>query len=145
MLTIQSICKQLADLPASALVDVSVGADRGPAHPAISFLPATEGSEILDLVQASADHVVHEAAHRHFFGNPRVRSQFLQLMPHVFFDVLESVEKRGRHGGGAGAILDARAQLLLGGVHQPDSGEIYFDGKLEHIRSVSDASSPALS
>src|SRR5215472_14125387 len=45
-----------------------------------SFLRATEGSEILDFAQASADHVVYEAAHRHLLGNPRVRSQFLQLM-----------------------------------------------------------------
>src|SRR5438034_5134721 len=53
-----------------------------------------------------------------------MRSQFLQLMLHVFFDVLESVEKGRRDGGGASAVLDARAQLLLGGVHQAAVGVV---------------------
>src|SRR5215472_17755348 len=96
-----------------------------PAREQVDFLraPGSQAggatrSKILDLAQASADYVVHEAAHHHFLGNPWMRSQFLQLMPHVFFDVLESVEKGRRDGGGAGAVLDARAQLLLGRMHQ---------------------------
>ncbi|HEY1684182.1 MAG TPA: sugar ABC transporter ATP-binding protein [Tepidisphaeraceae bacterium] len=47
----------------------------------------------------------------------------------------EIVALIGENGAGKSTLMKT-----LGGVHQPDSGEIYFDGKLEHIRSVSDAS-----
>src|SRR2546430_6809728 len=47
-----------------------------------------------------------------------MRAQFLQLVTHVFINVLESVKKCRSDRRGARAILDARAQLLFSRVHQ---------------------------
>jgi len=47
-----------------------------------------------------------------------MRAQLLQLMTHIFFNVLEGVEKGRRDGRGSSAILDSVAQILLRGVHK---------------------------
>src|SRR5215470_543278 len=74
-------------------------------------------SEVLDLAEQAAQDVVDEAADNHFPRNPGMSAQLLQLVAYVFVDVLEGVEKCRCNGSCAGAILDARAQFLLGGVH----------------------------
>ena len=51
-------------------------------------------------------------------------AEFLQLVADIFIDVLEGVEESGSDGGGSGAILDAGAQAVLGGVHQSAIGVI---------------------
>ena len=51
-------------------------------------------------------------------------AELLQLVADIFFDVLESIEGRGRKSGGSGAILDSVAQILLGGEHQSTIGVI---------------------
>jgi len=48
----------------------------------------------------------------------------LQLMADIFFDVLESVEKSRRDSRRSSAILDARAEILLAGVHQATIGVV---------------------
>jgi hypothetical protein len=53
-----------------------------------------------------------------------VRSQLLQLMAHVFVDVLEGVKKRGRDSGSSRAILDSVAQILFAGMHQAAIGVV---------------------
>lgn len=47
----------------------------------------------------------------------------------------EIVALIGENGAGKSTLMKT-----LGGVHQPDSGEIFIDGKQAHIRSVGDAS-----
>ena len=83
-----------------------------------------KGSKVLDLAQEPRDNVVDEAAYGNFLGNPRMRAEFLQLMAHVFVDVLESIEKGWSDRGSARAILNAGAQLLLGRMHQAAVGVI---------------------
>ena len=51
-------------------------------------------------------------------------AEFLQLVANIFIDVLEGVEEGRSDGGGSGAILDAGAQVLFGGVHQSAIGVI---------------------
>jgi hypothetical protein len=53
MLTVQSLRRQLADLPDSAVIDVSIGQDRTQAHVAISFEPA-EGDQPARVIIGAA-------------------------------------------------------------------------------------------
>src|SRR5260370_25035995 len=51
-------------------------------------------------------------------------TEFLQLVAHVFFDVLEGVEEGRGDGFSSGTILDSRPQILFGGLHQSAIGVI---------------------
>lgn len=53
-----------------------------------------------------------------------MRAEFLELMADIFVNVLEREEKRRSDGGGAGEVLDACPQVLLGGVHQAAIGVV---------------------
>jgi len=53
-----------------------------------------------------------------------VGAQFLQLVAHILFDVLEGVEEGRRYCRGSRAVLDSGAQVLLAGVHQAAVGVI---------------------
>src|SRR5215469_291601 len=75
-------------------------------------------SEVFDFAQESGDHVINEATHHNFLGNPRMGAELLQLMADVFVEILKGVEECRSDSGGPGAVLDASAQLLLGGMHQ---------------------------
>ncbi len=79
---------------------------------------------IADFAQPAAAHVINKSAHCQFFWDPGVGAQFLQLVPYVFFNVLEGVEERRRNRGGSGAVLDSCPQVLLAGVHQAAVGVV---------------------
>ncbi len=51
-----------------------------------------------NFAEFAAGHIVDESAHGYLLGYPGMRPKLFQLMPHVFFDVLESKEKRGGDG-----------------------------------------------
>lgn len=51
-------------------------------------------------------------------------TEFLELLAHVFVDVLEGVKEGRADGGGAGTILDSGAQVQFVGVHQAAIGMI---------------------
>lgn len=53
-----------------------------------------------------------------------MRVQFLQLMPHVLFDILKGKKEGGSDGRGSGMILDFRPQILLAGQHQAAVGMV---------------------
>ena len=74
--------------------------------------------QVFDFAEEAGGDVVDEAADGDGFGDPRVSVEFLELVADVFVDVLEGVEEGGSDGGGAGAILDAGAEVLFGGVHE---------------------------
>src|ERR1700732_643444 len=50
-----------------------------------------------NLPQPAAAHIVDKPAHRYLLRNPRMRAQLLQLMSHVFVNILERVKKCRRH------------------------------------------------
>ena len=51
-------------------------------------------------------------------------AELLELVADVFLNVLESVEEGGSDGGGAGAVLDARAEVLFAGLHEAAVGVV---------------------
>ena len=51
-------------------------------------------------------------------------AQLLQLMAHVFVNILEGVKTRRGDGRGSGAVFDAAAKVLFGGVHQAAVGVV---------------------
>src|SRR5690349_12329761 len=85
---------------------------------------ATPSSSHRNLAQPASAYVVDEAAHRYLLWNPRMGAQLLQLVPHVFVNILEGVEKSRRNRRGSRAVLDARAQVLFRGQHQAAVGVI---------------------
>ena len=80
--------------------------------------------EVFDFAEEAGGDVVNETANGNGLGYPGMSAEFLELVADIFVDVLESVEKSGGDGGGAGAILDAGAQVLLTGVHEAAVGVI---------------------
>ena len=91
---------------------------------AVPAFPDPRVSRVLDFAEAPVGHVVDEAAHGDFFGDPGMGAQLLELVTDVFFDVLEGVEEGRSDGGGSGAVLDLRAQILFGRVHQAAIGVV---------------------
>jgi len=92
---------------------------------------------VLDFAELAGGYVVDEAADGYGGGDPGVGAKLLQLVAHVFFDVLEGVEEGWGDGGGSGAILDAGAQIVFVGVHQAAIGVIddhEFLGAEEMVR-----------
>ena len=85
---------------------------------------AVKLSKVFDFAKAAGAHVIDEATDGDGLGNPRVGAKFLKLVADVFVDVLECVKEGRRNGGGAGAILDARAEVLLGCMHQTAVGVV---------------------
>src|SRR5215471_15095411 len=85
----------------------------------LSFSAATEacapafqqGSSARNFTQPSAGHIVDESAHGNLLRHPRMRSQLLQLVAHILFDVFERIKECRRDGGGTGAVLDHGAQV----------------------------------
>ena len=88
-----------------------------------------------DFAKASVGHIINEATHRDFLGNPGMRAQLLQLMAHILFNVLEGIKERGRDGRGSRAVLDPVAQIVFGGVHQAAIG-VVDDHELFGVQQV---------
>ncbi len=72
----------------------------------------------------AAGYVVNKSTDGDGRRNPGMGAELLQLMPDIFFDVLERIEKSRSDRRGSRAILDSGAQILFGGVHQSAIGVI---------------------
>lgn len=81
-------------------------------------------SEVFDFTEAAGSYVVDEAADGYGLRYPWMGAELLELVADVFVDVLEGEEERGSDGGGAGAVLDAGAEILLAGVHEAAVGVV---------------------
>src|SRR6266852_9509736 len=81
-------------------------------------------SVVFDFAKAAGGYIVDEAADGDGCGDPGMGAQLLQLVADIFLNVLERVEKGRSDGGGSGAILDAVAQIVLGGGHQSAIGVV---------------------
>ena len=86
--------------------------------------PVVRSSVEFYFAELAGGDVVDKAADGDTFWNPRMGAELLQLVTHIFIDVLEGVEEGGRDGGGSRAILDSGAQVLFAGVHQAAVGVI---------------------
>ncbi len=53
-----------------------------------------------------------------------MRGELLQLVSHIFIDILEGIEKGGSECGGSRQVLDSRSQIAFTGVHQSAIGVI---------------------
>src|SRR5580704_8944139 len=72
----------------------------------------------LDFAEKASRDVVDETPDGHFLRNPRMRPEFLKLVPDILFDVLEGVEKSGNNHCGSRPALNGGSQLFLGGLLQ---------------------------
>ena len=88
-----------------------------------------------NFAKLSAGHIINEATHGDFLGNPRMRAQLLQLMADIFLDILEGVKERGRDSRGSRAVLHSVPQILLGGMHQAAIG-VVDDHELFGIQEI---------
>jgi len=81
-------------------------------------------SEVGDFAEAAGGDVVDEAADGDGLRDPWVGAELLELVADVFVDVLEGEEEGGGDGSGAGAVLNASAEVLLAGVHEAAVGVV---------------------
>src|SRR5271154_5656141 len=79
---------------------------------------------ILDFAQAATGYVVNESTQGDLLGNPRMGTQLLQLMEHIFINVLKRVEPRRSDRRCSSALFDSRAEIVFGRVHQAAIGVI---------------------
>ena len=81
-------------------------------------------SEVGDFAEAAGGDIVDEATDGNGLRDPRMGAEFLELVADIFVDVLEGEEEGGGDGGGACAILNASAEVLLAGEHEATVGVV---------------------
>src|SRR2546430_16229541 len=92
-------------------------------------------SDVFNFAEKAGGDVIYKAANSDSLRNPRVRTEFLELLTDIFIDVFERVEIGGSNCGCTFATLDSGALCLFVRIHQAPVGVIY-DHEILRVEQV---------